>query len=148
MSRPDWVMVGVQGPDGCQVWASTDLTRCQLEAEAVAAGDLYGFGAPIRCTITRYELSASMGTVVLASGKDYTEALRNLFAYWSPEDGDRRELSPARPALREPKPCPTCEGSRSVGEPGFTYYGIPEPGSFEPCPDCLDEHGIPTGYAR
>ena len=43
--------------------------------------------------------------------------------------------------------CPTCEGSRSVGEPGYTYYGIPEPGSFEACPDCMDAHGIPTGTA-
>ena len=43
--------------------------------------------------------------------------------------------------------CPTCEGSRSVGEPGYTYYGIPDPGSFEACPDCMDAHGIPTGTA-
>jgi hypothetical protein len=42
-------------------------------------------------------------------------------------------------------PCPTCEGSLSVGEPGFTYHGIPEPGSYEACPDCMDDHGIPTG---
>ena len=41
--------------------------------------------------------------------------------------------------------CPTCEGSLSVGEPGYTYYGIPEPGSYEACPDCMDDHGIPTG---
>ena len=48
---------------------------------------------------------------------------------------------PERPTM----PCPTCEGSLSVGEPGFTYYGIPEPGSYEACPDCMDDHGIPTG---
>jgi len=48
---------------------------------------------------------------------------------------------PERPTM----PCPICEGSRSVGEPGYTYYGIPEPGSYEPCPDCMDDHGIPDG---
>ena len=48
---------------------------------------------------------------------------------------------PERPTM----PCPTCEGSLSVGEPGFTYYGIPEPGSYEACPDCMDDHGIPDG---
>ena len=41
--------------------------------------------------------------------------------------------------------CPTCEGSLSVVEPGYTYYGIPEPGSYEAFPDCMDDHGIPTG---
>lgn len=42
-------------------------------------------------------------------------------------------------------PCLMCEGSRNVGEPGYTYYGVPEPGSYEACPACMDEHAIPTG---
>lgn len=50
-------------------------------------------------------------------------------------------------APESPVACPTCEGSRSVGEPGYTYMGVPEPGSYEACPDCMDEHGIPTGVA-
>lgn len=53
--------------------------------------------------------------------------------------------APLARAIAELQPCATCEGSLSVGEPGFTYYGVPEPGSYEPCPDCMDDHGIPTG---
>lgn len=151
---PDWVMLGVQAPDGVLVYASTDLTRAELEAKINRPGlfnlwEQDRFQAPP----TVIEMQATMGSFVVAVGADYTEALRTLFEHWSPEDGDRRDPTHEQPSIEPtplalpPAPCPTCEGSRSVGEPGFTHYGVPEPGSYEACPDCMDEHGIPTGLA-
>jgi hypothetical protein len=41
--------------------------------------------------------------------------------------------------------CPECEGSLNGGEPGYVYYGTPEPGSYPPCGACIDDRGIPSG---
>ncbi len=43
----------------------------------------------------------------------------------------KRQLSRPASAL-----CTSCGGTGSVGEPGYVHYGIPEPGSYEQCPDC------------
>ena len=94
LTRPDWIMLGVQGPDGCQVYASTDLNRAELEMHIEAEPDPFRSpwdGPRMRPGLHVVELRASMGTVVIAAGRDYTEALRTLFEHWSPEDGDRRD---------------------------------------------------------
>lgn len=93
-TRPDWIMLGARTPDGCQVYASTDLDRAELEMHVEMDRDPFSapWDAPrMRPTSTVFELRASMGTVVMATGRDYTEALRTLFEHWSPEDGDRRD---------------------------------------------------------
>lgn len=88
MGTPDFVIVGVPGPDDqVTVWASKTLSHAELRAEIdtldVLAND--GFSLRPAALFRTYTLTCHMGTMFMARGPDYGSALRTLMTHWTPE---------------------------------------------------------------
>lgn len=101
-SRPDFVMVGLPRADGVELWASTELSYAELEAETrfrqyadydlgeLFASPWYPPPEPVSRQVT---LRAGLGKFVIVRAPTYREALAALLARddWSPR---RAELEP------------------------------------------------------
>lgn len=89
MSKPDFVILGDQHPDGgVLVIASNDLTKGELEQRADEPEFYYGTmfrpTPPLRSTV-----SAQMRDYVMVQAPSYAEAMRALFEQWTPEPSER-----------------------------------------------------------
>lgn len=85
--RPEWVILGVKTTGGVNVYASSTLSRAEMEAVVRHREDPASrFGPVCRrepVSIT-YHLTVTMATFVVVSGEDYPSALRTLLDHWSP----------------------------------------------------------------
>lgn len=98
---PDWVILGVEWPaeQGCMVLASVELTRAELVAEYYTRQwDLpLGIGHSWS-ELNELKFTLGMKSYSIATGKDYAEALRNLFSGGFNPD-EKKGLPPATPEL-------------------------------------------------
>jgi hypothetical protein len=94
-SRPDFVLVGLPVPGGVELWASTELTEVELEAEIrfrpYAFEELLGradYPPPTRAG-TRYTLKAGLRKYVIVRAPTYRQALGLLLQHpgWEPGGG-------------------------------------------------------------
>lgn len=96
---PEWVMLGVTQPDGVVVFASRTLSMAELRNALIHdAGIMFNSLAGRNEFSKAWELSVTMQDVYWATGDDYGDAIRRLFAEWSPDRGamDRPILDPVR----------------------------------------------------
>lgn len=100
MQRPDWVVLGCPTADGkVAVFASKDLDQAELETETEAIREYYS-GQWLRNLPTRTTLTVELRTYVIATGDTYEEAMRRLFAHWTPEPDGRPAIA-GRPAIEQ-----------------------------------------------
>lgn len=99
--RPDWTMLGVPYGDGVMVIASSELRQAELRL--IIGRPEFTFGAEPFVTAMHdtYELTTTMGSVVIALGADYVEAVARLFTTWTPDPSRKPVpvLPTAPPAL-------------------------------------------------
>ncbi len=84
-SRPDWVLLGIQRPDGTvMVLGSTSLSEAELRVQADLFEDPFDpfrvVPAPSRNTLT-----AQFRQGAMAIGRTYAEAIRTLFDTFDPD---------------------------------------------------------------
>ena len=96
--RPDFVLVGIPVPDGVELWASTELTYAELEAETryrryedysfeeLFASPYYPPPEVVSHTVT---LRAGLARFVVVRAPSYPEALAALIKHpgWEPGAG-------------------------------------------------------------
>jgi len=80
--RPDWVILGVQYSNMVQIYASNVLTTADLRNLSM----LYGG--------TQFEMCVTAHQLIVVEGATYEEALRTLFAQWTPTKAPRAEINP------------------------------------------------------
>lgn len=94
-ARPDFVLVGVPRPDGVELWASTELSYAELEAQIAYRPYLpeelfgridYPSPEPESTTIT---LRAGLARFVIVQAPTYRQALAALMDHpgWQPPGG-------------------------------------------------------------
>lgn len=89
--RPDFVLLGIPAADGVELWASTELSHAELEAE-IQHTDVYWDDPrdafPI-ITSRTYTLRAGLRKFVVVRAPSYREALAHLLAQpgWEPGPG-------------------------------------------------------------
>lgn len=99
MKRPDWVMVGVEQPDGTVlIYASKNVQGATIELvrEPHPDTDMLRPLAFVERP-THVELGARLTDAVAASGTDYGHALATLLQHWQPapdEPEQPKELAP------------------------------------------------------
>lgn len=94
-SRPDFVLVGLPRPGGVELWASTELSYAELEAETryrpYLSEELIGrIDCPAPTPMgARYTLKAEMRRFVIVRAPTYREALAALLQRddWGPGGG-------------------------------------------------------------
>jgi hypothetical protein len=94
---PGFVITGAQvAPDRAIIYASTDLTESEMHAvtEEVEEWDPMWKMRVTRPGRTVYTLVSTMGRITVVTGRDFAEALRNLFRQWSPDKFGPHELDP------------------------------------------------------
>lgn len=82
---PEWVIFGVQHSGGVMIFASTELTRAEIEIEYDTPEFQFG---PLRSAMDskmRIELRIGMLSYVMATGETFQEAMARLFAEWNPD---------------------------------------------------------------
>jgi hypothetical protein len=101
IQRPDWVIIGAPHPDGVMVFASRELDRATLEAEAPQFVNFHD-GLLRRHEVSQtFVLTVEMPKFVMVFAPDYPTALRWLFEQWSPPAARVPEVE-ARRALPPP----------------------------------------------
>ena len=96
--RPDFVLVGLPAPGGIELWASTELTDAELQAETrfrpQLDDPLWGnLADPVPEPVsTTYTLRAGLSKFVIVRAPTYREALAVLLRHpgWGP--GGRRAI--------------------------------------------------------
>lgn len=102
--RPEWVILGVKTTDGVNVYASSTLSRAEMEAEvrhhqATSIPGGFARRAPIAIS---YRLRVAMGSFVVVWGPDYPTALRELLNHWSPGEDPMGEAYAIGASMPEP----------------------------------------------
>lgn len=98
MKRPDWVMLGIEQPDGTvMIYASKNVQGATIEVVRPPASELLFTVGHVEPPPTHVELAARLGDAVAASGTDYGHALATLLQHWQPtpdEPEQPKELAP------------------------------------------------------
>lgn len=102
---PDWVMIGVRVSEGVLIYASRTLSSVQLEV-IVEEIETFGHWMP-RHVDTEIELTTTMRSYVVAHGRTYADAIRNLMEY----DVWNNYEEAGRPGVLVLKPDEITEGS-------------------------------------
>jgi hypothetical protein len=96
---PDWVIIGATMDDGrVMLLASSELGRANLTKVLERRRESYRMDPSGKLELLPAEgmtLDVLMGHYVWVMGRDYADALRSLFAHWSP---DKRDGIPELPA--------------------------------------------------
>lgn len=96
--RPDFVLLGIPAPAGVELWASTELSYAELEAE-VRHSDVYWDDPrdafPIETSRT-FTLRAGLRKFVVVRAPSYREALAHLLAQpgWEPGGPGQQAIGP------------------------------------------------------
>lgn len=96
---PEWVMLGIDQPEGVCVFASRTLSIAELRS-ALNHVTITKDGESRKNTFeAAWELAVTMDEVYWATGTDYGDAIRRLFEEWSPDASDARGLPMPVPSL-------------------------------------------------
>lgn len=92
--RPEWVMCGIPTDEGVMIVASKDLHSADISVdnkleEIRMMGEM---ATHYVHTETTYTLTTRMGSITVAYGADYAEAIRILFKSWTPDRPRGKEI--------------------------------------------------------
>lgn len=82
---PDWSILGVSNADGVMVIASRTLSQAQLRYVVSDPEPDWTFETVVASRVRHYEFETTMGSVFIAYGATYGEALATVLREWSPD---------------------------------------------------------------